>query len=136
MNGVELNRPLSTRAIVLVGAGLMVALLLGWQFYSERTQVLLISSWGQGLQAEIHRGLGHLQVRIDGTEERVPVRMERRNGPGPVVYLFTVLADGEVLKEGTRIGAIAQEGPNGALLLCGESCEQLGLPTVWEARKG
>lgn len=105
-----------------------------WNAHRVQTPILLVMSSDRQLQAELIGGKGHLQARIDGVQERVPIRMERQSKPGPVVYVFTVLADGAVLKQGTRIGAFAREREGGALLLCGDSCERLGLPTLWQAR--
>jgi len=94
----------------------------------------MIWSSDRQLQAELIGGEGYLHVRMNGVQERVPVRMERKSNAGPVVYVFTVLAEGAVLRQGTRIAAFALEKEGGALLLCGDSCEQWGLPTLWQAQ--
>lgn len=119
--------------IAALAAIALATALWAWSARRVQTWTLLIRSSDRQLQAELVGGMGHLQARIDGVQERVPIRMERQSDPGPVVYLFTVLADGAVLKQDTRIAAFALEREGGALLLCGDPCERLGLPMLWNA---
>lgn len=136
LNNREFQRTRSARivAIAALAATVLATALWAWSSHRVNTHALRIWSSDGQLQAELVGGEGHLQARIEGVQERVPIRMERQSTVGPVVYLFTVLADGEVLKQDTRIGAFALERPDGALLLCGDSCEQLGLPSLWNAQ--
>jgi hypothetical protein len=121
-------------AIAALAAIMLATALWAWNAQRVQNRTLMIWSSDRQLQAELVGGEGHLQARIDGVQERVLISMERQSNAGPVVYVFTVLADGAVLKQGTRIAAFALEREGGALLLCGDSCESLGLPTLWQAQ--
>lgn len=136
MSNEEIRRTRSAWivAIAALAAIMLATALWAWNAHRVQTRTLLIWSSDRQLQAELIGGEGYLQVRMNGVQERVPVRMERERHPGPVVYVFTVLADGAVLRQGTRIAAFALEREGGALLLCGDPCEQLGLPTLWQAQ--
>lgn len=130
-----------TRSVWIVVTAALAAIvfataLWAWNVHSVSTHTLLIWSSDRQLQAELIGGVGYLQAQIDGVRERVPIRMERQSKVGPVVYVFTVLADGDVLKQGTRIAAFALERSDGALLMCADSCEKLGLPTLLNASSG
>ena len=122
--------------MILVPAGpLLLAAALFLKMHQQRTAVLVLSAFDPALYGELRDGEGFIEFGADAARARLQVRMERQAFGSTVAYVFTVLDAGGALEVGTRIGVAALERQDGAMLLCGDACTQLGLPTMWQARR-